>query len=358
MTFQQTRIKSTLKKVRGSVMPIIQHLIADEFGTHVGKYQGRLKITRKGETLMAAPLMHLETVSILSSGVSVSADALEACAERGIPIFFVDAIGRPYASVYAAGLAGTVITRREQMRAYDDERAFVLAVTFARGKIRNQALTLKYLARARKETSEGEALLLAAGDVTDHLRELDQMPPEHIDVARGRIMGLEGSAAHVYWAAARIVLPERYGWKSRETRGASDPINSLLNYGYGILYGQVERALVLAGLDPYAGFLHVDRPGKPSLVLDLIEEFRAVAVDRVVFGLAIRDYKIQQDERGMLTEVARRSFAEHILKHLESKLRHEGERYPLRAIVQTQARRLAAYLRGEREAYQPYRGEV
>lgn len=339
-------------------MPIISHLIADQFGTHLGKYQERLKITRKGETLAAAPLIHLEAVSVLSRGVSISSDALEACAERGIPVFFVDTVGRPYASVYAAGLAGTVLTRREQMRAYDDERGFYLGVAFARGKIRNQSLNLRYLARARKTTPEGEELLLVAGDVLDHVRELDTLPLQPIDSARSTIMGLEGSAARTYWEAVRLILPESYGWQTRETRGATDPINSLLNYGYGILYGQVERALVLAGLDPFAGFLHVDRPGKPSLVLDMVEEFRAAVVDRVVFGLAVRDFKVEQDTHGMLTEDIRRTFAEHVLSHLEAKMRHEGDRHPLRAIIQMQARRLAAYLRGERDDYQPYRAEV
>src|SRR5438477_161295 len=74
----------------------------------------------------------------------------------------------------------------------------------------------------------------------------------------------------------------------RETRGAVDPLNSALNYGYGVLYAQVEQALILAGLDPYAGFLHADRPGKPSLVLDLIEEVRQTVVDRTVIGLVNR----------------------------------------------------------------------
>ncbi|MER3513307.1 MAG: CRISPR-associated endonuclease Cas1, partial [Chloroflexota bacterium] len=81
------------------------------------------------------------------------------------------------------------------------------------------------------------------------------------------------------------------------------------NYGYGILYGQVERALVLAGLDPYAGFIHVDRPGKPSLVLDLIEEFRQAVVDRTVLGLVNKGVALEQDEEGRLTEGTRRMLA-------------------------------------------------
>ena len=145
-------------------MAIVDHLIADTFGTHIGKYSERLKVTQKGKVLMQAPLMHLATVSVLSRGVSISADALQACCERGIPIYFLNSIGHPYASVYASGLAGTVITRREQMRAFDDERGIYLALSFAEGKIQNQAITLKYLARSRKETDLGEELHLLAGD--------------------------------------------------------------------------------------------------------------------------------------------------------------------------------------------------
>jgi CRISPR-associated protein Cas1 len=127
-----------------------------------------------------------------------------------------------------------------------------------------------------------------------------------------------------------------------------------LNYGYGVLYGQVERALVLAGLDPYAGFMHVDRPGKPSLVLDFIEEVRQPIVDRTVLGLANKNVAFAQDERGYLEREIRKRLAEKVLARLESAELFEGHRLPMRAILQTQARRLAQYLRGERPAYAPF----
>ncbi len=339
-------------------MPIVQQLIADTYGAHVGKYSERLKVTQKGATLAQAPLLHLESVHILSMGVSISADALQSCCERGIPIFFLDSGGTPYASVYAAGLTGTVLTRREQLRAYDDARGRYLGLQFASGKIQNQAASLKYAARTRKDTPQGEELRLLAGEVLDHLAWLEKLEGTVVDEVRGGLLAAEGNAARVYWQAARLLIPDHYNWCGREGRGALDPINSLLNYGYGILYGQVERALTLAGLDPYAGYVHVDRPGKPSLVLDFIEEFRQIAVDRVVFGLAARDFTVGQDENGLLSEDTRRSYAEHILKHLDSRARYEGQRYPLRQIIQKQARRLAAFLRGERQDYSPFKAEV
>lgn len=338
-------------------MPILSHLIADQFGSHIGKYSERLKVTQKGETLQQAPLLHLEAVYVTSRGVSISADALEACCEHGIPVFFVDPLGLPYASVYSGGLMGTVLTRREQMRAYDDERGGYLARCFAEAKIQNMAITLKYLSKTRKETPAGDALRFAATEVLDHLAWLDRLAETTADALRGSILAAEGNASARYWSAVIPLLPPEYGWTNREGRGATDPINQLLNYGYGILYGQVERALVLAGLDPFGGFIHVDRPGKPSLTLDLIEEFRQVAVDRVVFGLAARGFVVERDEQGRMTELVRRTFADHVLTHLEAKVRYEGERKRLGQVIQTQARRLAQFLRGERETYTPYKAE-
>lgn len=338
-------------------MPVVKHLIADQFGSHVGKYSQRLKVTQNGQVLAQAPLLHLEEVSVLSRGVSVSADALEACCERGIPVFFIDSLGTPYASVYSAGLMGTVLTRREQLRAFDDRRGVVLGLAIAAGKLQNQSITLKYFSKSRKDTPTGEALRLAALEVLDYLAWLDRLSGEKVDDLRGSILAAEGNAARRYWEAVRLILPDSYDWPGRQGRGALDPINSLLNYGYGILYGQVERALVLAGLDPYAGFVHVDRPGKPSLVLDMIEEFRQVAVDRVVFGLAARNFSVNQDQQGRLSDDTRRTYAEHIIHHLEATVRYEGKRFPLRQVVQMQARRLAAFLRGERDTYEPYKAD-
>ncbi len=339
-------------------MPIIDHLIAETFGTHIGKYSERLKVTQDKATLAEAPLLHLKSVMVASRGVSISADALEACAERGIPVFFVDSRGNNYASIYASGLAGTVLTRREQLLAYYDQRGLAVALAIAEGKIRNQAATLKYLAKTRKDTDPAvyDELHLCAGDVVDCISWLDRLRVEQLDeAARQQIMSAEAHAAKRYWAAAAALFPESYGWPGRIGRGATDPLNSLLNYGYGILYGLVEQAILLAGLDPYGGFLHTDRAGKPSLVLDLIEEFRQVAVDRLVFGLANRGFKVEQDEQGLLSSDTRRALAEKTLEHSEAGVRYEGKRYPLRFVMQMQARHLAAFLRGEREAYETFK---
>lgn len=342
-------------------MPIIKHLIADQFGSHVGKYSERLKVTNKEGTLQQAPLMHLESVSVLNKGVSISADALAACTERGIPIFFLSSRGEPYATIYAAGLSGTVITRREQLRAFDDQRGAHLGIAFAMGKLQNQAITLKYLAKNRKEGGAGDELNRVADDLGDSISRMQQLLGRKtdekltIDSIRDSMMGIEGDGARRYWEVVRTILPEEYGWTARIGRGATDPVNSLLNYGYGMLYGVVEQALVLAGLDPFAGFVHVDRPGKPSLTLDLIEEFRQVAVDRVVFGLVNRKFVVEQDEQKRLSQSTRESFVKHVKEHLEGEVRHAGKRFALRQVIQMQAREIAAFVCGRRTEYIPFK---
>jgi len=198
---------------------------------------------------------------------------------------------------------------------------------------------------------------VAASDaVRDYLSIIDRAAQaDHIETVREMIMAAEGGAARIYWDALRAIVPSQYDWASRETRGAADPVNSLLNYGYGILRSQVERAVICAGLDPFGGYIHADRPGKPSLTLDLIEEFRQAVVDRVVVGLVNRQFVVEQDDEGLLSMTTRRTLAEHIQSHLQSKARYDGQQVQLRHIIQAQARKVAAFLRGGCESYQPYK---
>jgi CRISPR-associated protein Cas1 len=144
-----------------------------------------------------------------------------------------------------------------------------------------------------------------------------------------------------------VHLPPDVEWLDRVTRGASDLVNQCLNYGYGILYAQVERAVLLAGLDPYAGFLHEDRPGKQSLILDVVEEFRAYAVDRCVFALLNQRVPLRQSEDGRLNDATRKLLAERVNERLEAPEPYEGHRRRLRTIIQSQSRRVATYVRGE-----------
>ncbi len=337
-------------------MAIVQHLIVDEYGSFVGKKSERLSVTCQGEKRLEAPIMHLETVLITGRGIGLSSDAVAACAEAGIPIHFLDTTGHPVGSLYSATLTATIQTRRAQLQARDSGRGLAFAKGIATGKIRNQSNLLKYLSKNRREKQPEvySEVRLLADEVLDHLAELERCAGETVDDCRGVLLSIEGRAAQKYWSGVKRLFLTEVDWPGRRTQGADDAVNAALNYGYGILYGQIERALVLAGLDPYAGFLHVDRPGKASLVFDLVEEFRQTVVDRTIIAIFNRAMAVELDEHRRLTETARRSIAEKVLARLDGAEPYEGKRYALRSIIQMQARHLATFLRGERATYEPF----
>ncbi|HUP80521.1 MAG TPA: CRISPR-associated endonuclease Cas1, partial [Pirellula sp.] len=179
-------------------------------------------------------------------------------------------------------------------------------------------------------------------------RQVAGVAGESLDGVRDLLMGYEGSGARLYWEGFAIVLEGRAEFPGRITRGATDPINAALNYGYGILYSQVSGAIVNAGLELYAGYLHVDRPGKPSLVLDMVEEFRAPVVDRAVLSIVNQGIPLDSDHDG-LTKAGRRLVAERVLERLETHVPFEGKQWQLSKVIQLQSRHLAVAVRGERQ---------
>lgn len=298
------------------------------------------------------PLFRIGEIIVTGGGVSVSSDLIEECCARGIPLSFVTPGGRPFAMLSSPMLTATVLTRREQMAAYGDRRGLDFARAIVRGKLGNQAALLKYFGKYVKTANPAtfERLSVAIRGIESRRREVDEVGGEHVDEARPALLAVEGAAGRHYWAGVRTLLDGHAAFEGREHRGAPDVVNSALNYGYGILYTQVWGALINAGLEPFAGFLHVDRPGKPSLVLDLIEEFRQPIVDRVVIAALTRGMKIETRE-GLLTEESRRQVAGAILERLEGEVGFRGRRHRLRSVIQIQARSAASYLRGG----EPYR---
>ncbi len=339
------------------MMDIERLLVVDKYGSFIGKKSGRIRVTVKKEVVTEVPLMNIDHLLVIAGGVSISSDAIYKCAEAGVPISFVSRSGKPYARVISPQLTGTIKTRRQQLVAYADHRGLALGVAFARGKLFNQANLIKYMAKYRKQKDLElyREVRHTATEIEVLAEELRKLNGENIDAVRPQLLNLEGRGASMYWEAMDKLLLADVEWEGRKHRGAQDLINSLLNYGYGILYTQVEGAVILAGLDPYAGFVHVDRPGKPSLVLDLVEEFRQMVVDRVVFGLLNKGVELEVED-GWLTDSTRRLLAEKVLERLEGREPYEGKKRKLRTIIQSQARHVATFVRGERQHYRPFVG--
>ncbi|HDN80362.1 MAG TPA: CRISPR-associated endonuclease Cas1, partial [Chloroflexi bacterium] len=224
-------------------------------------------------------------------------------------------------------------------------------------KLLNQANLLKYVAkyRKRKDKETYRTLRDAAIEIEATAERVKRLEGERIEEIRLQLMNLEGRGAEIYWRTVSHVLRADVEWLGRITKGAQDPVNSALNYGYGILYSQIEYALIRAGLDPYAGFVHTDRAGRVSLVYDLVEEFRQTVVDRTVFGLLNKGVEFKVGDDGLLVEKTRKLLAEKVLERLnEGEERYEGKRHKLRTIIQSQARHIATFVRGERPAYKPF----
>lgn len=330
------------------------HLVVDKYGAFLGKKSERLVVREQGKVVTEVPLFDLKQVTVASAGVSLSTDVIRECTERGIEIIFLSSSGRPYARLSSPDLTATVITRREQILAYLDQRGVDFAKAVVRGKVKNQAGVLKYFSRHRKTADPVTYTTLqdAAAAIASIEPEIDRVQAACIDEARGTLLSIEGRSAQEYWTALAQILSGRVDFPGREHRGAQDPFNACLNYGYGILYSQVWGAVTLAGLEPFAGFLHVDRPGRPSLVLDLVEEHRQAVVDRPVVALFTKGFKSELED-GRLNADARKKIAQAVLERLEDREGYEGKKHLFRSIIQLQAQHLAMFLRRERK-YQPF----
>lgn len=335
-------------------MAIIEDLIVSDYGAFVGLQGGRVRVESKDAKRIEAPLLHLRSVQIHTRSASISVAALVACCEAGVPVHFVDGYGGNSASLVSANLTTVVATRRAQMTALLSPQGADIARALAVGKISSQAVNLRYLAR-RLEGELARSFKDAEIELLGYADQVKRLQAEDVETVRQHLMGVEGYSAKRYWATLALLIPSAYGWTGRTGRHASDDVNVLLNYGYGILYGEVQNALILAGLEPYAGLIHTDRPGKPSLTCDLIEEFRAPIVDRTVIGLVTRHYEVKRDADGRLERDFRKQFAEHILSRLNAQGSLNGKRYQLRSIIQQQARRLASAFRNE-SLYEAYIG--
>jgi CRISPR-associated protein Cas1 len=331
-------------------------LVVDTYGAILGKHSERLRVRLNKQIVREAPLFQLRQVLLTSKGILASTDAMRECAERGIPLHLISGHGELVGTLASPVGNATAATRREQLLAYLDERGRRYARAVVLGKLRNQANLLKYANKYRKSAAPDayEVVREAALAIEQLALEAEALDGDGVDALRPRLLNLEGRAGHRYWqAVAALLKPRLPDWPGRTHREATDPFNAALNYGYAILGTQVHDALLAAGLDPAAGFLHTDRAGKRSLVYDLIEEFRQAAVDRSLLALVNRQGSLRLDE-GLLDRASKQRVAAAVLDRLASAEVYEGKRHSLRAIIWRQAQHLATFLRRERATYAPF----
>ena len=257
--------------------------------------------------------------------------------------------------LYGTNINSKVKTRREQYHAYDDRRGPDLAKSFIRGKLRNQASLLKSFAKKWKGDKRDlwQEFRERANEIESLIPELDKIRGD-LESSRERIMGVEGAGAEIYWRTWAKLIPEVWKFPGRDYPAAKDPINSLLNFGYYVLEQEVWAATLYAGLDPYAGFLHADRPGKEKLVYDMMEEFRPLVVDRVVVSLARMMLPGHFQEDCRMTKDGMKIASSAFYGRLDEGITYREKSQLIRNIIRSQASAVVTFLRGERPCYEPF----
>ena len=217
---------------------------------------------------------------LITTSATISTDAIEFAVENNIDIVFLDFHGNPFGRVWHSKLGSTTLIRRCQLEAEASALGFNLARGWIVQKVGNQIDFMKDL---KKNRPDDDLLAPKIAKILELRENLIGMKGS-LDEKRGSIMGNEGMASLNYFDALGNIMPDAWKFNGRSRDPAQDAFNCLLNYGYGILYSQVEKGCIIAGLDPYIGFLHTDNYNKKSFVFDLIEIFR-IHIDRTVMNL-------------------------------------------------------------------------
>jgi CRISPR-associated protein Cas1 len=324
-------------------------------GAYLSRDHATLCVRVEKETRLKVPLHHLEGV-ICFGRVGVSHGVYEALGEHAFELSFLTEQGRFLARL-SPPTSGNVLLRRTQYRLADDPAACLrVARPIIAAKIQNARNTLLRAARDYPELPEAESLRRAA---THLAAVLDQLPAAaDLNVARG----IEGETARVYFGAVNGLIrqnAEFFRLNGRSRRPPRDPVNALLSFIYALVRHDCAGALQAVGLDPAVGFLHADRPGRLSLALDLMEEFRTLIADRLAFTLINRRQVapdgFSTDPCGAVTldEKTRRT----VLKAYQERKREEvqhpvlAESVTVGLLPHVQSRLLARTLRGDVSEY-------
>lgn len=330
-------------------------------GAWVSKDGANVVVSVDGSERGRVPVHTLGSI-VCFGRVSISPPLLGACSESGVCVAYLSEHGRFLARVEGP-VSGNVLLRREQYRRTDNADATTAFVrSLVVGKTLNHRTVLRRVLRDHGEflgAADGKAVAAAADRLTDVARRA--IKPQSADSLRG----LEGEAGQVYFGVFDHLIRQeketfRFGGRSR--RPPLDPVNALLSFLYTLVVHDCRAALEGVGLDPAVGFLHRDRPGRPSLALDLAEEFRAPLADRLALSLinrrqiARRDFRCEENGATLLTEDGRKTVLVAYQERKRDEITHPflEEKIAMGLIFHTQALLLARYLRGDLDDYPPF----
>lgn len=339
----------------------MRQLLNTLFVTTQGSYLSRegetVLVRADGEKRLQVPIHTLGGI-VCFGQVSCSPPLMGFCAERQVAVSFLTENGKFLARVQGPA-SGNVLLRREQYRRADDQRHCAsLAQAFVLAKVANCKIVLQ---RGRRDhpgnaTAEIDSALTALSRVLAELRQ-----PQELDVVRGR----EGDAARLYFSVFGHLITaqkDRFFFYQRSRRPPLDNVNALLSFLYTLLVHDTAAALETVGLDSAVGYLHRDRPGRPGLALDLMEEFRAFLVDRLVLSVINRQqvsaegFRTSESGGVAMSDDTRKAVLIAWQKRKQEEIQHPflGEKVPVGLLPYVQALLLARYLRGDLDGYPPF----
>ncbi|MBI5907759.1 MAG: CRISPR-associated endonuclease Cas1 [Burkholderiales bacterium] len=313
-----------------------------------------LVVRRRKLEIFRTAISELKMVYLEGKGIGFSADLTMRLCDMGIQVVFTPLIGIPAAIAQPVQSTRSNVRQLQVLRREDPD-IIKIGLSMLSAKVANQASVLKYFARYRKRTGDSAYGKLAesANEIRVISETLDGLDSSAL-AARASAMGYEGRAAAKYWASFAMLVPGELSFPGRHTRHATDPVNSAINYIYGMLYGEVWRAVIRAGLDPYFGIIHGTERDQGSLIFDMIEEYRAPFGDRLVIGMLGRGFALELDKDGRLRATTRHKLVHTFHKQWQRQIRWLGKMYTLSEILEQQVTSLKnAYLGIDQ--YRPFR---
>lgn len=326
--------------------------IIQEYDSFIGKTDERLTVKANKKKLLDIPLIKIDGLVIMGQA-TISPTIINELLERKIPLSFLTATGK-YKGCLQPELTKNIFLRKVQwLAAEETKKSIHLVHGFVRGKLKNYRNSLL---RRRREYAE-----LNLDQEINNLKQVIETinSTNNIDSLRG----LEGAGSAVYFGCFnQLIKNPNFGFKSRVRRPPTDPINSLLSLGYSLLRHDIQSAVNIVGFDPYLGYLHYQRYGRPSLALDLMEEFRPLIVDAMVLN-AINKEKLTPNDftseplsnAVSLTQKGLKIFLRLYEQKKQLKFKHPVLKHQCtyQEAFEIQARLIAKYLLEETDKYPP-----
>lgn len=317
-------------------------LVLNTFGTSLQVVDGLFLVVHKDGKQNIEPA-RIKSI-LISKGARISSDAALLAIENEIDVMFVDKMGKPVGRVWSIKYGSVSTIRRKQLDFIYSPKAVKWVKEIIRQKIDNQIgflLTMNPNEERLKNIIERTVAKLQA--YRQKVSETDA--PFVSDIAH-TLRGWEGAAGRAYLDAVSQLLPEKYRFALRSQHPAKDIFNCLLNYGYGMLYGKVEGALIKAGIDPYAGIFHRDEYNRPAMAYDVIELFR-VWIDYVVFNLCTQKvidedcYSVNEENSYWLENMGKRILIQSINDYFDEVINLKGLQRSRSVHIELYAQQLA-----------------